>query len=656
MERQGTRPGRRLVLKFGGSLVEQLGAQLYPSVTATVAELISNAWDANATRVWVQVPFGGHWGPDDAVEVIDDGHGMTEDQAQAFYLVVGRKRRVLQGVKSEDDKRLVHGRKGIGKLAAFGTAGILDCVTVRDGMATVFRMDYDHIRQLNPSDDYEVEAVPYELPLESPASEQLAHGTRIRLTQLRQKRAIPREQFIKSMSRRFALDGHEMQVIINGDEQLHRFDIECEFKFPRDGVPSNDITVADDDWAEELVLYEGSGRPVRWWIGYTEKPLTQDVQQGISIIANGKMAQRPFKFERSGGTEGQLGQEYLVGEVVANWLDDGTDIEDDLIQSNRDQLQLEDERLETLIQWGQKRLAWTLKERGRLKRDKALEKFQASEKVKDLIKPFTKTEQKRFLKVGEAVSKIPETTDEDIERAVESVVNAQSDKAVREMMEAIEEQDDAFQDQVWAMVHEFGLVDARRLMSVVEARLATIRKLRDAIHQGAREVPDIHNLVAANPWLLDPRWNIVDDEVDLTQLNIDYQPELDEEGLRLDFLFALAPHAPAPLDEVIVVEIKRGTHRSGTIRKVQDTEVNKFHMYVLNIQQHYQRNTKPPIVRGVMIAQDYTAQADLLRKSLEAGAQAHLTFSTWDRMIDETERMHIAWLDLSRTRADIMWP
>ena len=63
------------------------------------------------------------------------------------------------------------------------------------------------------------------------------------------------------MSRPFALDGHEMQVIINGDEQLHRFDIECEFKFPRDGVPSNDITVADDDWAEELVLYEGSGRP-----------------------------------------------------------------------------------------------------------------------------------------------------------------------------------------------------------------------------------------------------------------------------------------------------------------------------------------------------------------------------------------------------------
>ena len=242
------------------------------------------------------------------------------------------------------------------------------------------------------------------------------------------------------------------------------------------------------------------------------------------------------------------------------------------------------------------------KERARLKRDKALEKFQASEKVKDLIKPFTKTEQKRFLKVGEAVSKIPETTDEDIERAVESVVNAQSDKAVREMMEAIEEQDDAFQDQVWAMVHEFGLVDARRLMSIVEARLATIRKLQEAIHQGAREVPDIHNLVAANPWLLDPRWNIVDDEVDLTKLNIAYQPELDEEGLRLDFLFALAPHAPAPLDEVIVVEIKRGTHRNGTTAKCKTPKSTSSTCTCSTSSCITRRTRKPPIVRGVMIA------------------------------------------------------
>ena len=119
-----------LKLKFSGALVEQLGAQLYPSATATVAELISNAWDADAHNVWVTIPFGQSWTEGDEIVVLDDGHGMTRAQAQSRFLIVGRKRRLQDGGKSPGG-RDVHGRKGIGKLAAFGTAEVLDCVTVR---------------------------------------------------------------------------------------------------------------------------------------------------------------------------------------------------------------------------------------------------------------------------------------------------------------------------------------------------------------------------------------------------------------------------------------------------------------------------------------------------------------------------------------------
>src|SRR5258708_9547183 len=213
-----------LILKFGGSLVEQLGAQLYPSVTATVAELISNAWDANARNVWISVPFG-QWSGDDALEVIDDGHGMTREQAQEAYLIVGRKRRAHGGSRSEGGLRLVHGRKGIGKLAAFGTAGILHCATVREGTKTVFRLNYDHIRMLDPAADYLVEEVPYDLPLVTPTGQELKYGTRIRLTELKLKRAISREQFLRSMSRRFPLDESDMQIHINESDKLQRFDI-----------------------------------------------------------------------------------------------------------------------------------------------------------------------------------------------------------------------------------------------------------------------------------------------------------------------------------------------------------------------------------------------------------------------------------------------
>ena len=620
-----------LVLKFGGSLVEQLGAQLYPSVTATVAELVSNAWDANAKNVWIRLPFG-QWSSDDVVEVVDDGHGMTRRQAQDTYLIVGRKRRI-NGARSEGGLRLVHGRKGIGKLAAFGTAGILDCTTIRDGVRTDFRLDYDNIRRLNPTADYKVEPILDVIPFLTQAGKPFQHGTRIRLTDLKLKRAIPRDQFMRSMSRRFALDGSQMRIHVNDGDELRRFDIQCEFKFPRDGIPpAEGIRITTDDWAKEtLIDGEGKPRPVRWWIGFTEKPLDEDTQQGISVAANGKMAQRPFKFERSRGTEGQLGQEYLVGEVEADWIDEGVDIEDDLIQSNRDQLQLEDQRLEFFIDWGRRRLNWALRERAKLKRDKALNQFQASERVKSLIKPFTKTEQKRFLKVAQTVSKIPEISEEAIADTVETVVNAQSDKAVRELIDNIEEHEDAFQDQMWQLVYEFGLIDARRILSVIEARLATIRKVKEAVHQGAREVPNIHNIISQDPWLLDPRWNIVADELDIGTFGIEYTPEPNESGLRLDFLFALVPHQPAPMDEVIVVEIKRGTNADLSERKVTPDEVTKFHLYVLKVREHYQKSTEYPAVRGVMIAQGYTGQADSLRKSLEQNPDVRLAFRTWDR-------------------------
>lgn len=639
-----------LVLRFGGSLVEQLGAQLYPSATATVAELISNAWDADATRVWIQIPFGA-WSRDSEIVVVDNGHGMTRGEAQEAYLVVGRKRRLSTLGNRSEGGRLVHGRKGIGKLAAFGTAGVLDCTTARSGDRTDFRLDYDNVRKLAPTADYTVEDIPDKLPLATPDGELLKNGTRVRLSRLKLKRAIPKEQFLRSMSRRFVLDSQEMLVHINAPDTLRRFDIDCEFKFPGDGVPEEGVLAREDGWAEEMLLGGDEPRKVLWWIGFTEKPLEEDQHQGISVLANGKLAQRPFKFERAQGTEGQLGQEYLVGEVRADWLDGGVDIEDDLIQSNRDQLQLEDQRLESFLAWGRRRLAWALRERNRLRREKAIDQYEASEEVSELLAPYTKTEQRRLMRVAKAISNIPEVDERGVAETMKSVVNAQSDKAVREMMEEIEAEDDVYHERVWQLVHEFGLIDARRVLSVIEARLATIRKLKEAIQRGAREVPDIHNIVIADPWLLDPRWNLLADELDIATLGTGYLPEQDEEGMRLDYLFALTPHTPALLDEVIVVEIKRGTDRKGNLRKADVDEVNKFHGYVLAVKDYYDRSTDRPLVRGLMIAQSYTAGADRVRRSLEEAQAVRLAFRTWDRVIDETERMHMGWLEVSKDRA-----
>ena len=635
-----------LRLRFVGALVEQLGAQLYPSATAAVAELISNAWDADARNVWVTIPFGESWAEGGEIVVIDDGHGMTRNQAQERYLVLGRKRRLEDGDKTPGG-RFVHGRKGIGKLAAFGTAEVLDCYSVGEGGRVSFRLDYEVIRKSAPGADTPLEEDMDTEPLLSPASEVLASGTRVRLSSLRLQRAVSEERFVTSMSRRFAIDQTEMRVFINGT-QLKRFDMDLDIRYPRDAKPNPNVVVERDGWGRETLP---NGKEVHWWIGFTPKPLEADYLKGISILAHhGKMLQRPFMFERSRGVHGQLGQEYLVGEVIADWLDFGADIEDDLVQTNRDQLQLEDERVQDLLEWGRRRLDWALAQRLTRRQKKAEDTLNEPDIV-ELIKDFTNTEQRHLVDIAKKASLIGDPEPSEVHDFMVEVVSGYKDKAVRELMQRVQVEDEDFQTNFWGLVREFSLIDARKNYSIIRARLETIDRLDAAIKAGATEVPQIHNVVKEFPWILDPRWSLLGDEIDPNTLSEQPTSTLDEETReRMDFLFILRPKEPARFDQLLVVEIKKGRNSRGRIHRVSVDEVNKFHSYALSVRDNYSMNTYPPSVSGLMIADGYTDRADRTRRSLEQVREVKLEFSTWETVIDNTRRLHTGWLEVTRRK------
>lgn len=635
-----------LRLRFGGSLVEQLGAQLYPSATATIAELVSNAWDADADNVWVEIPLDNAWTSESRIVVTDDGNGMSRQDAQAAYLIVGRKKRLFEGVRSGRG-RMFHGRKGIGKLAAFGTAGCLECSTLKANQLTSFVLDYDDIRKLNPDEDYPAPPAVNPMPLTDPITgSNLSKGTRITLTRLKLRRALTGTEFARSMSRRFAIDATQMRVFINGTP-LRRFDVPLEFRFPRDGMPREDLLI-EDGWAIENI---GAGCEVRWWIGFTPKPIEDDNAIGVSVLAHDKMAQRPFEFERSQGLEGQLGLEYLVGEVKADWLDAGVDIEDDFIQSNRDQLQVEDSRLDDFMQWGRHLVTWAVRRRRALKAQKNLDEFESNPELDEMLKDYTKGERSKLLGIAKKLANSPESSGAEVTAFLRDIVNAKDDRYVRGLIEEIEASDDTMQVQLWKLVKEFGLIDARRTFTLIQARLETISKLKETLAQGAREIPTIHNIIRDDPWLVDPRWALLDDEVDLATLNINYKPEVDTEtGKQLDYLFVLKPNAPAATDEVIVLEIKRASMANGAIRKASREEVYNFHSYVVAVRDHFNQNTNPPAVRGLMICEAYTAQADLVRKSLQSSQDIRIEFKTWTRVVEDTEKLHLGWLKSTRRR------
>ena len=634
-----------LKLRFAGSLVEQLGAKMYPSATATVAEMISNAWDADARQVWVSIPFGKPWDENDKIVILDDGHGMTRVQAQEQYLIAGRKRRLQDHGKSPGGRR-VQGRKGLGKFAAFGTAKLLDCYTVCDDETTSFRLDYESIRRSAPGADTLLEENFDKQQLTTPDGKPLTQGTRITLSRLDLNRAIPQNRFMKSMTRRFAISETEMSVLING-ERLERFNMDLALRLPNEEhKPGETIAIDKDGWGIDIL---SDGNEVRWWIGFTEKPINEDYLLGISILGNGKMIQRPFLFETAGGMNNQLGLQYIVGEVSASWLDKGADAEDDLIQTNKDQLQLEDQRVQTLLIWGQSRLRWALRQRA-AEKVKEVDNVLMSPDIENLLTEFTPTEQNILRDIARMASGLNDPDEAGISNFMEEVVNAHKDKAVRQLIERVQNEEPTFQNSFWPLVKEFSLIDARRNLSIIQARLETIKRLKIAVETGATEVPELHNIVKEYPWLMDPRWSLMGDEVYTDGLGVKYEPtRRSGTGERIDFVFALQPKAPADPDELLIVEIKRATYRDGQPHRVTRDEVHKLHNYVVDVSRHLKETrTNPPRITGLMIADRYTQEAVETKNSYENIPDPKFEFKTWSDVIANTERLHTSWLEVTR--------
>lgn len=75
----------RPTLVFDHNVIEHLGIKLYQNKPANVlAELLSNSWDADAERVWINVVEAAQTTPA-LISVGDDGLGMTLAEIKARY-------------------------------------------------------------------------------------------------------------------------------------------------------------------------------------------------------------------------------------------------------------------------------------------------------------------------------------------------------------------------------------------------------------------------------------------------------------------------------------------------------------------------------------------------------------------------------------------
>lgn len=302
---------KELEMRFDPRTIEHLGVKMYSTLPPALAELISNAYDADASLVrasFVTV------GSKKSITVKDDGCGMSSADIQNKFLVIGRNRRQDDGDKPTSRfGRFATGKKGLGKLALFGLAKMIIVDTIHEGRRNKFTLDWEVL--LSSKGSYKPI---WEITDEST---NLANGTTIKLSELKRQSPFDVEAIADSLSRIFIVDKnfkielHEKGVVTSVDNDRRYAGFDTQFTWDVAGLAAE-----DEDFSSKVSgkLYT-SKTPVRPNSGL----------RGISLFSRGKLVNAPEFFSSS--TSSHFYQ-YLTGWISVDFIDT---LQDDVISTNR---------------------------------------------------------------------------------------------------------------------------------------------------------------------------------------------------------------------------------------------------------------------------------------------------------------------------------
>lgn len=621
-----------LVLTFAGNIVKHLGVQMYAGrPVPAIAELISNSWDADATKVRVSLPLGQAWDPSNADHVIvveDDGHGMSWEMVRDAYLDVGRDRREAEQTDRSPDGRPLQGRKGIGKLAGFGIADIVEVQTVhenpdaksREATLLWFELRLDDLKRAGrkPAPVRIIYAGPI---AQAPEGGRVTKGTTVTMRQPQARRAINKQQFMRSIARRFLLLGPRFSVTVNG-EGLKPEDYEVQWREPEGG------------WATDEV--EGCG-PVQHWVGFSEKPLRQSEGDlsGILVFTRGKVSQEATFFDISGGVTGQHGLRYMCGMVRAEWLDGGPE-QPDLIATHRGGIAWESPQGQAFQKWGQslvkKRLAEWAQLRSKL-REKQVKEISPRLKARiEGLAPAYRSVAATFVEKFKAVEMEPEEFEDIFSWFLDALENA----TLRRIIERLRETAVSDLQQLDELLSRMEIRTALALLQVIDGNLAAIDAL-EKMHLGdAKERGVLAKHLERNPWLIHPTWMLSKAEGQVsTWIRSQFGLEATgEEGdrIRVDF-FCVAVGGT-----LHIVEIKRGRH----LATAEDIlQAAKYRRYVLN---RYKEINDPEAVKYGRVVSHLVAAGLQDGEAGEAAeayrAKEFVIFTDWKDLIDRAKLSH----------------
>jgi len=375
----------QLTMTFDPNTIEHLGVRLYTTLPPVLAELIANAYDADAD--WVKITL---LDKDDSKKIIveDNGDGMSFDDVDNKFLHIGRNRRDEDEDKPTAKGRKVIGKKGLGKLSFFGIAHEIAIVTKKGGKENAFEMSWEGIQKAEK--DYN----PPIIKKDEDCSKD-EKGTTITLTEIQRVSAFSSDQLASSLSKMFIIDADfkiivrhndEEPITIDNESKFAEIDKEVEWKIPDDSEYESDYEKKDE---------------VTGYLLASKKPISPRTNmRGIVLFSRKKLVNLPEYFSDS--TSSHFFS-YLTGWLEVDFIDD---LDEDVIATNRQSLNWNHPEIEKLRTYLQGLLGW-------LQSDWRKKRAQIRE---------DELEKKTGMKIGEWRETIPENINRDLDPIISALI------------------------------------------------------------------------------------------------------------------------------------------------------------------------------------------------------------------------------------------
>lgn len=686
-------PNVNYVMKISRLTVDKLGVRLYDKVSAVIAELVSNAYDADATRVTVEAPMGEFLASKSGGKVIDkgwsitvtdNGIGMSPQEVQDFFLIVGSERRKDQkrGDTSKKYGRKVMGRKGVGKLAPFGICDVIEVISAggkrvrKKGFPTAhIVLEKNKILQ-----DTEFDYQPNVGSKDNTFSPQ--SGTTIKLSGFNYRKVPDIDDFARQLAQRFGLSGSTWKVTLidslkTSSARDHKravgaFDVTT-MPNTRINLTGPEPTLASPSGSKYKAIapngdvvsdfsagfeHEGRFYPVVGWIGYAKDPYKDDLMAGVRIYCRGKFATQTSVFNRRAGFTGEHNvRSYLVGEFHADWLDEA----EDLIQTDRRDI-LWSHELGTAFQaWGQKvvlRIGTLARDP---MRDTIWQRFLLTSKLeKKAESAYPGTDQKQIREATIEIAKMFGRTMRGDEVEDPDAVSALVDIAImlaphvmldRRLREAADTSKTPLH-LVGSILKTARLAELASFGRIADNRLSVIDRLKVLKDAVGMTEDKLQGLIESAPWLINPQWAPVTANSSLTTLKKEFEKyykkhtgnainltDFSDSTKRPDFVMSSQ-------DNVLqIIEIKRPAH------KLKNAEMDRIIVYKTQLENFL---TDPAnkdfraIASGFRITLvcdeiSLTGAQKLSFESMQSNAM--LEHISWRSFLLRTEKMHKEFLD-----------